>query len=95
MLKNDPNTELTEKQIYAEWFCVNEAEWRLEDDQVKSAVRLLEKAENDAEIISVRAEDGIYAMAFTFKGVLDVLGKDIEEIAMDSTCKFSSVQFLF
>jgi hypothetical protein len=37
ILKEDPKTELTEKQIYAHWTWVNEISWQLDDNQVKSA----------------------------------------------------------
>jgi hypothetical protein len=34
-------------------------------------------------------EDGMHAIAFTFKDILDEFGKEITEVAMDSTCKIS------
>ena len=38
------------------------------------------------DIIPIALEDGIDAVAFTFKGILEDVGKDIVEVAMDSTC---------
>lgn len=59
----------------------------MDDDQVKSTIKLLESMEgHKVEIIPVALEDGIEAVAFTFKGVLEDVGKDIVEVAMDSTC---------
>lgn len=82
--------QLTEKQIYARWAQLNEEKWRLDNDQVLSATKLLEKKEGHAvEIIPTICEDGINAIAFTFKGVLEDIGGDIIEVAMDSTCTLS------
>jgi len=39
------------------------------------------------DIIPTVQEDGIDAVAFTFRGVLEDIGKEIAEVAMDSTCK--------
>lgn len=82
-----PKTNITEKQIYAYWVHLNEATWRLDDDQVKSALKVLERAEGiDVEIIPIRNEPGISTIAFGFKDILDDYGKEIKEIAMDLTC---------
>ncbi|KAJ7698358.1 hypothetical protein B0H17DRAFT_1006819 [Mycena rosella] len=60
VLKGNPETELNEKQIYRHWAEVNSGEWRLDDDQVKSALKVLEKYEDlSVEIIPITAEDGI------------------------------------
>lgn len=87
VLRENSQTELTEKQIYASWAHLNEDTWRLNDEQVKSARSILENHEGDKiEIIPVHAEDGISAIAFGFKEVVDDYGEAITEIAMDSTC---------
>lgn len=76
--------------MYARWAELNEEQWRLDDDQVKSAARLLAKMDGkEVEIIPVTQEDGIHAIAFTFKDVLEKIGKEVIEIAMDSTCSCS------
>ncbi|KAJ6506451.1 hypothetical protein DFH09DRAFT_1200157 [Mycena vulgaris] len=94
VLKNDPVTELNEKQIYRYWAEVNSGEWRLDDDQVKSALKVLEKYEDlSVEIIPITAEDGISALAFSFREILDEFGVDIEEIAMDSTWKTNALGY--
>jgi len=80
-------TELTEKQIYSHWVHLNEAAWRLDDDQVTSARTLLRKLNGEKiEIIPIHQEDGINTIAFAFKDILDDFGDEILEIAMDSTC---------
>jgi hypothetical protein len=78
---------LTEKQVYACWAHLNEEKWRLDDDQVTSAIKLLElKNGHEVEVIPTDPEDGISSVSFTFKGVLEEVGEDIIEVAMDSTC---------
>jgi len=37
------------------------------------------------EIIPITAEDGISAIAFAFREIIDEFGSEVEEIAMDST----------
>jgi len=72
ILRENPDTELTEKQIYALWIQLNEAAWKLDNDQVKSALKLLEKMEGvEIEIIPIHREDGIHSIAFSFKEILD------------------------
>ena len=79
---------MTEKQVYARWAQLNETKWRLDDDQVLSAIKLLDsKQGREVDIIPTVREDGIDAIAFAFKGVLEEIGEEIVEVAMDSTCK--------
>jgi hypothetical protein len=78
---------VTQKQIYALWSELNEGEWRLDDDQVKSAQMILEKLEGiEVEIIPIRSETGIHSIAFAFEEILDEWAEMTEELAMDSTC---------
>ena len=87
ILCKNPQTELTEKQIYTSWAHINENTWRLNDEQVKSAQKILENHEgNKIEIVPIHAEDGISVIAFGFKEIVDDYGKEITKIAMDSTC---------
>lgn len=46
------------------------------------------------EIIPTIREDGINAIAFTFKGVLEDIGSEIIEVAMDSTCTLTSARLI-
>jgi hypothetical protein len=84
-------TNLSEKQIHGEWSRVNKTAWKFDEDQVKSTFKLLELMQGleDCEIIPIRKEKGINAIAFGFKSVLDDVGKGVEEIAMDSTCTYT------
>lgn len=90
ILQEDPNTELTEKQIQAEWTRVNQDLWRLDDDQLKSVHKLLQNLSEDeiVENIPVTQREGTSTVAFAFKEILDEFGGKVEEVAMDSTCKF-------
>jgi hypothetical protein len=96
VLEKHPQTELNEKQIYACWAQANEGNWRLDDDQVKSALKNLEALEGEAiETIPIQPEDGITAIAFAFKSILDDYGTNMEEVAMDSTCKSSQLETIY
>ncbi|KAG6818224.1 hypothetical protein H0H93_006687 [Arthromyces matolae] len=86
-------TELTEKQIYAAWMKENEAEWRLADDQVESAIQLLRKLGEKVEVIPLAREDGMNTIAFSLREVLERYGDEIEEIAMDSTWKTNALGY--
>lgn len=67
---------------------MNQEIWQFNEDQVKSAIKLLKSKEgHEVDIIPIIQEDGIDAVAFTFRGVLEDVGKEIAEVAMNSTCK--------
>ncbi|KAJ7927677.1 hypothetical protein B0H13DRAFT_1537929, partial [Mycena leptocephala] len=54
----------------------------------------LEKYEDlTIEIIPITAEDGISAIAFAFREILDEYGSEVEEIAMDSTWKTNALGY--
>jgi hypothetical protein len=90
ILKRNPQTNLTQKQIHAEWTKVNETAWKFDDDQVKSTSELLAQTQglDDCEIIPIQHKKGINAIAFGFNGMLDDIGDNVKEIAMDSTCTY-------
>ena len=88
-MKNNPKTGITQKQVYAHWAHLHEASWRLDNDQVKSALRVLEQVDNiNIKTIAVPQEDGISSLAFSFKDILGDYREEITEIAMDSTYKY-------
>jgi len=77
-----------QKQVYTYWAHIHEATWRLDNDQVKSAIKLLEHVNDiNIKIIPVHTEAGISSIAFGFKNILADYGEELHEIAMDSTCK--------
>ncbi|KIY68664.1 hypothetical protein CYLTODRAFT_252877 [Cylindrobasidium torrendii FP15055 ss-10] len=94
ILQHDPNTELTEKQVQAEWTRINQDHWRLDTDQVKSATMLLERLEGaDVEVFPITPRENASAIAFGFKEVLTGLGETVEEVLMDSTWKTNALGY--
>lgn len=90
VLQEHPETQTTQKQVYALWAHLNESVWRLDEDQVKSATAVLKRHEDaEVELIPVTPEEGIAALAFAFTEVLDGYGEEIHEVAMDSTCEYA------
>ena len=68
---------------------MNEDAWRLDPDQVKSAIDVLSRADDlDVNIIPTHEESGVSIIAFALKEIVDKYGAEVTEIAMDSTCKF-------
>lgn len=66
--------------------------WKLDNDQVKSAVLVLEaEAGTTVERIPIVEESGISTIAFAFKEVVDAYGDRTEEVAMDSTCTSAQI----
>ncbi|KAK7018772.1 hypothetical protein VNI00_018234 [Paramarasmius palmivorus] len=91
-----PGTNLTRKQVYFFWYQLNENLWRLSSNQLESAIKVLEKACEEGvqvEVITTPVEDGISSLAFTFTGVLDEYGENVEELAMDSTWKTNALGY--
>ncbi|KAF7978602.1 hypothetical protein HWV62_45332 [Athelia sp. TMB] len=94
ILKRYGTPEYNQDQVYAHWSHINEAVWRLADDQVLSARRVLDRAAGrEVEIIPLTAETGISTIAFAFKEVLDGYGSETAEIAMDSTWKTNAASY--
>ncbi|CAK5263800.1 unnamed protein product [Mycena citricolor] len=94
VVKLDPTTELTERQIYRFWSDINQGAWRKCDDQVASALALLQEYEDmTVEIIELKQETGLSSIAFCFCEIINDFGKDTEEIAMDSTWKTNAAGY--
>ncbi|KAF8872019.1 hypothetical protein CPB84DRAFT_1753779 [Gymnopilus junonius] len=51
------------------------------------------KADCEIDIIPIQVKEGIDTLAFTFKGVLDEVGKEIVKVAMDSTWKTNALGY--
>ena len=75
------------KQIHYLWSLYNQDRWRLDSDPAESARRCLEKAPEDVDIIPIAKESGVFALGFSLKYPISVVGSIIEELAMDGTCK--------
>ncbi|KIK55719.1 hypothetical protein GYMLUDRAFT_175166, partial [Collybiopsis luxurians FD-317 M1] len=94
ILRRNPNMELTEKQIQAESMRMNENHWRLDNDQVKSALKLLQHFDQEKiEIIPITQCDGASSIAFAFTEILNRVGSKIEEVLMDSTWKTNALDY--
>ncbi|KAF9023081.1 hypothetical protein BDZ89DRAFT_1193313, partial [Hymenopellis radicata] len=88
ILADNPDNEYTEKQVYSEWMHQSEKEWRLDNDQVKSAEKLIRSVEDyTTQVIPITPRPGIHAIAFALKEPLDAIGAETTEVAMDSTWK--------
>ena len=86
--KENPTCEFTQKQVYQCWLKANESTWKLCEEQVDSALRVLAAASTgglEVKHIPTPTESGISSVAFTFQGLLGEFGDSITEIAMDST----------
>ncbi|KAG6907426.1 hypothetical protein DXG01_008891 [Tephrocybe rancida] len=86
--------QLTQKQVYAHWAQHNESRWRLDNDQVLSARKVLEACEGiKVNVIDVPQERGISSLAFAFQEVLSAYGAQITEITMESTWKTNAAGY--
>ncbi|KAF8221447.1 hypothetical protein L208DRAFT_1414990, partial [Tricholoma matsutake] len=94
ILKKHPGTKLMQKQVYTYWAHIYKATLRLDNDQVKSMIKLLERINDiNIEIIPVPTEAGISSLAFGFKNILVDYSKELHEIAMDSTWKTNALSY--
>ena len=83
-----PQNEVTQNQVYSYWLKLNKDAWRLDHDQVKSALQVLERTEGEnINVIPTHIEEGISIFAFALREIVDMFGHEVKEIAMDSTCK--------
>jgi len=86
--------DYNQDQVYAYWSHINEAIWRLADDQVESARLVLQAVDGRAiEMLPITPEAGISTIAFALKEPLDGYGNMTAELAMDSTCGSLSINF--
>ncbi|KAG8900052.1 hypothetical protein FRC00_000052 [Tulasnella sp. 408] len=89
-----PETEMTAMQVRNHWSKANEGVWKLDEDQVKSAKLLIEQvAGKDVEIVALRAEPGMSAIAFSLKEPLEEWGEETAEIAFDGTFNTNSAHY--
>jgi hypothetical protein len=75
----------------------NRKSWKRDDDEVKSAKKLIEEASstprteaerlNRVELIPLDDEDGFVGLALALPEVLRQWGGRIREISLDSACK--------
>lgn len=84
--KNDEWGHIKTYQVRHVWKQLCQDCWRLCDDQVESAKRLLEMHGEKVELFEMETIPDVTALAF---GVVDVAARlcDVVEVAMDATCK--------
>lgn len=91
----------SKKAIYRLWSEQMSKKWKRDPDEVKSAKILIEEAAKDTssmycvENIPLHEEEGFTAIAFALPEMLRQWGGRIREIALDSTCKFNVIIFIF
>ena len=66
----------------------NQSVWKLDDDAVVSAWKVLERYEGmKTEVIPLPDEAGMSSIAFALKDCMDAWAQNTEELAIDSTCE--------
>lgn len=79
------------KAIYNLWSAAESKKWKRDEDEVASAKVLLKewtgKVGHRAEIIELKPEPGLIALAFVLPDLLEKWNDRIREVSMDSTCK--------
>ena len=87
--------------VYSLWQNITSKAWKQADDEVTSAKILLEEARQPnkdrpilytVEPIPITLEDGVTAIAFVLPHFLQQYGGQIQELALDSACKFKLEQ---
>uniref|UniRef100_A0A0W0F7W1 Uncharacterized protein n=1 Tax=Moniliophthora roreri TaxID=221103 RepID=A0A0W0F7W1_MONRR len=92
----NPKTNLTQVQIYYWGLKLNQNIWKLKDNQLESAIKILKKACEDGvkvKIIDTPVKDRISSLAFMFTGILDEYGECVCELAMDLTWKTNALKY--
>jgi hypothetical protein len=75
--------------VYRNWQHISEQSWKKDEDQLKSALKLLDEANGTTiEKIPLEPEPGIVSFAFALKGPKDNYCPTTEEVGTDSTCKY-------
>jgi hypothetical protein len=83
-------------QIYSLWLKLTQKNWRMDDDQLISAAKLLQhwalKHPDQISAIESFEEPGMQNIGFAFRSILLLLGPKTREAALDGTCMFHSVK---
>lgn len=82
--KKYPNVSTA--QIRNAWQKMSEEKWKRDEDQIKSACKLLEENKERVDLLEMTAIEGVEAIAWAMKGVM-VGVKDVVEVALDATCE--------
>ncbi|KAJ7206101.1 hypothetical protein GGX14DRAFT_367487 [Mycena pura] len=91
ILKSHPHPNFTQKSVYNQWYKQYQVNWRLHDDELKSAKMLLEElaagSTHEVEVVHLPEKGSFHAVAFVLPSLLRKYGQKIREIALDSTFK--------
>ena len=78
--------------VYAAWADAHSKQWRLDENELVSARKLLNRASKGetvpykVEMIPIQSPDGYESFGFSLKNIAEQWGARIREIAIDSTC---------
>lgn len=85
IMQNKNISNLTQSQVYHWWLRLNQRHWKLAEDQMESAIKLLGNNEDKMEKIPV-AVPGVNALGFSFPNAM-AKHAGTTEIGMDATYK--------
>lgn len=86
---------VTSQQVYRAWATYSESLWKRAENQLDSARKLLVELENDVDILDVMTVDGVVALAWGLRTILNRISEHIVEIAIDATCEFEYVIYQY
>ena len=75
------------KQVHKAWTTMSETLWKRHNEQIQSARALLAEYDNDADLLTITATDGVEQVAWVMKILANVLQGRIFEIGINATCK--------
>lgn len=82
---------ITANQVYSQWRELSRAHWHRDKEQITSAKILLGEYQPDVDLFTLTGlPDGVEALAWGMKKVIDRLRGKVVEIAIDATCKHIS-----
>ncbi|CAG8718659.1 26839_t:CDS:2 [Racocetra persica] len=76
---------VTEKQIYYWWINFSQHIWKKDEDQIQSAIKIIEECD-DTEIILSIVENGVTIISFGVIELINKLDVNAVEIGVDVTC---------
>ncbi|KAF8587588.1 hypothetical protein K439DRAFT_1547853 [Ramaria rubella] len=99
-LPDDVKRLIMTRAVHNAWSTLNQVDWKQDEDQLKSAIKLLEEAQTKgglgiyrAEHISLPTGDGFTALAWSLPDMLLQWGGRIHEAALDSAWETNRSRF--
>ena len=75
------------KQVHKAWTTMSETLWKRDAEQILSAKTLLMEHQDDVDLLTIPATDGVEQVAWVRKKIMGPLRGKIVEIGIDATCK--------